>query len=105
MQEIGRKPSNGTVTELGITQGLAHWNLHPDELIRIAVEREHAKVTSSGALSIDTGEFTGRSPKDKFTVKDNLTKGAVWWNNFNIPFDPDKFEAETLAAQARRADR
>jgi phosphoenolpyruvate carboxykinase (ATP) len=92
MQEIGRKPSNGTVKELGISHGLAHWNLHPEELIRMAVERGQVRKTTSGAIAVDTGEFTGRSPKDKFTVKDNLTKDAVWWNNFNIPFDPDKFD-------------
>ena len=37
------------------------------------------------ALAIDTGEFTGRSPKDKFTVKDAKTEGTVWWGDVNIP--------------------
>jgi phosphoenolpyruvate carboxykinase (ATP) len=92
MQEIGRKPSNGSVMELGITQGRANWNLHPEELIKIAIQREGAKETANGAIAVDTGEFTGRSPKDKFTVKDELTNDSVWWNNFNIPFDTDKFE-------------
>jgi phosphoenolpyruvate carboxykinase (ATP) len=92
MQEIGRKPSNGSVIDLGITSGTAHWNLNPEELQRIAVEKERAALTSSGAIAVDTGEFTGRSPKDKFTVKDNLTKDAVWWNNFNIPFEAEKFD-------------
>jgi phosphoenolpyruvate carboxykinase (ATP) len=93
MQEIGRKPSNGTVKELGISQGRAHWNLHPEELIRIAIEKENARQTTTGAIAIDTGEFTGRSPKDKFTVKDEITTESVWWNNFNIPFDAGKFES------------
>jgi phosphoenolpyruvate carboxykinase (ATP) len=93
MQEIGRKPSNGSVIELGITQGKANWNLSPAELITIATQREGAKQTHSGAVAIDTGEFTGRSPKDKFTVRDTLTKDTVWWNNFNIPFDSARFEA------------
>jgi phosphoenolpyruvate carboxykinase (ATP) len=92
MQEFGRKPSNGSVKDLGISDCEAHWNLSPDELINIAVDREHAQLTSSGAISVDTGEFTGRSPKDKFTVKDDLTKDSVWWNNFNIPFERDKFD-------------
>jgi phosphoenolpyruvate carboxykinase (ATP) len=93
MQETGRKPSVTTVKELGIFHGQAHWNLQPEELIRIAVEREGARPTSTGAIAVDTGEFTGRSPKDKFTVKDSITSDAVWWNNFNIPFDPRKFES------------
>lgn len=92
MQHSGKKPSVATVKELGIFHGRAHWNLRPEELIRIAVQREGARQTSSGAIAVNTGEFTGRSPKDKFTVKDALTKDVVWWNNFNIPFDPDKFE-------------
>ncbi len=92
MLEIGKKPSNGTVTDIGITEGKAHWNLDPEELIAIATKQGQAKETSLGAIAIDTGEFTGRSPKDKFTVKDELTGNAVWWNNFNIPFDSGKFE-------------
>jgi len=92
MQETGKKPSGGTVIDIGITEGKAHWNLDPEELIAIALRAGQAKQTSSGAIAVDTGEFTGRSPKDKFTVKDQLTADTVWWGNFNIPFDSDKFE-------------
>jgi len=92
MQESGVKPANASVKDLGIQNGKAHWNLSPAELAKIAVELGQATITNTGAIAIDTGEFTGRSPKDKFTVKDDLTKNAVWWNNFNIPFDPDQFE-------------
>lgn len=72
--------------------GVVHWNLPPAELAKIAVSKGQAELTDTGAIAIDTGEFTGRSPKDKFTVKDDLTKDAVWWNNFNIPFDGEKFD-------------
>lgn len=92
MQEYGRKPSSGSVIDYGISQGKAHWNLSPQQLTSIALEAGYAKPTTSGAVAIDTGEFTGRSPKDKFTVKDDVTAETVWWNNFNIPFDPDKFD-------------
>src|SRR6187431_247087 len=92
MQELGIKPVNTSVTDLGIEEGKAHWNLPPEQLATIAVEAGQAKVTTSGAIAVDTGEFTGRSPKDKFTVKDKLTAESVWWNNFNIPFESDKFE-------------
>lgn len=91
MQEIGVKPANASVKDLGITEGTAHWNLSPEELTKIAVNLGQASITSTGAIAIDTGEFTGRSPKDKFTVKDDLTKDSVWWNNFNIPFESEKF--------------
>lgn len=92
MLELGKRPSEGSVIGFGFTHGCAHWNLTPEELESIAIANGQAQKASSGAIAIDTGEFTGRSPKDKFTVKDNLTADAVWWNNFNIPFDPQKFE-------------
>ena len=93
MLEIGRKPSNGSLIDIGLSIGKTFWNLPPDELERIALEKGQAVRTTTGAIAVLTGEFTGRSPKDKFTVKDQLTESSVWWNNFNIPFDPLKFEA------------
>jgi phosphoenolpyruvate carboxykinase (ATP) len=92
MQEFGIKPSNISMKDLGIKEGIAHWNLSPDELASIAIAKGQAVETSTGAIAIDTGEFTGRSPKDKFTVKDAATENSVWWNNFNIPFDAQKFD-------------
>ncbi len=92
MLELGLKPANTSVTDLGISDGKAHWNLSPEQLSKIALESGHAKITGSGAITVDTGEFMGRSPKDKFTVKDEVTANSVWWNNFNIPFEPAKFD-------------
>lgn len=93
MLENGRKPSNGSLIDIGFSDGKAWWNLPPNELQKIAIEKEGAVRTASGAIAVNTGEFTGRSPKDKFTVKDGITESTVWWNNFNIPFDPAKFES------------
>ena len=53
---------------------------------------EHGVMTELGSVAVDTGIFTGRSPKDRFIVKDDLTKEAVWWGGINIPFDADKFD-------------
>jgi len=92
MQEFGTKPADASVTDLGIEAGIAHWNLTPLQLATMAVKSGQAKTTNTGAITIDTGEFTGRSPKDKFTVKDEVTSHAVWWNDFNIPFEPSKFD-------------
>ncbi|HRK54453.1 MAG TPA: phosphoenolpyruvate carboxykinase (ATP) [Cyclobacteriaceae bacterium] len=92
MQESGVKPANTSITDLGIKDGIAHWNLPPAELAKISVKNKQATVTSTGAIAVDTGEFTGRSPKDKFTVIDDITKDSVWWNNFNLPFDSEKFD-------------
>jgi len=92
MLEYGIRPTNASISHLGIKEGKAHWNLPPNQLAEIAVRLGQAKNTSTGAIAIDTGEFTGRSPKDKFTVRDNTTEKAVWWNNFNIPFESARFE-------------
>ena len=70
MQELGIKPADVSVKDLGIEDGKAYWNLPPHLLIQYALNAGQATLTNTGALAIDTGEFTGRSPKDKFTVKD-----------------------------------
>jgi phosphoenolpyruvate carboxykinase (ATP) len=59
----------------------------PEELIQDTLYLKEGLITSSGALAIRTGEFTGRSPQDKFIVKDDITEDTVHWNNFNIPID------------------
>ena len=69
-----------------------HWNLSPKELANIAIKKGQACLTSTGAININTGEFTGRSPKDRFIVLDNITKETVWWGDINIPFEKQKFE-------------
>lgn len=93
MQEIGVKSENASVEALGIKGATAHWNLSPKKLAEVAVNLGQATRTNSGAISVDTGEFTGRSPKDRFIVKDEITEDSVWWGNINIPFDADKFDA------------
>ena len=68
-------------------------NLNLDELIQSSVANGEGRITSTGALAGDTGKFTGRSPKDKFTVKDDITKDQVWWGDINQPFSSDQFDA------------
>lgn len=76
--------------------GLKHadnirYQLSPEELVQDTLRTGEGTLTDTGALAIHTGEFTGRSPLDKFTVKDETTTGTVDWNNFNIPFDEKYF--------------
>lgn len=71
----------------------AHINLSLDELLQAAVERNEGTITDKGALAADTGKFTGRSPKDKFTVSDEKTENTVWWGDINQRFDGAKFDA------------
>ena len=92
MTETGKRAQNATISDLGIKNATAHWNLSPKELTKIAVEKGQATITSSGAININTGEFTGRSPMDRFIVKDSITKNSVWWGDVNLSFDEDKFD-------------
>jgi phosphoenolpyruvate carboxykinase (ATP) len=69
-----------------------HYQLSPTELIEIAIANGEAKLADSGALAADTGEFTGRSPRDRFIVCDEITEQSVWWGDVNIKFDALKFD-------------
>ena len=69
-----------------------HLNLPPAALVEAALQRGEGVLTDTGALMCDTGKFTGRSPKDRFVVKDDVTASSVWWGDINIAFDTDKFE-------------
>lgn len=93
MADNGLRAPEATVESLGIKGATAHWNLSPEELAEIAVKNGQAKTTSTGAITVDTGKFTGRSPKDRFIVKDEVTKDAIWWGDINIPFEAEKFDA------------
>ncbi|MCF6222576.1 MAG: phosphoenolpyruvate carboxykinase (ATP) [Flavobacteriaceae bacterium] len=85
--------TNNSLEEFGIKNSTTHWNLSPQDLIKICTDKNLGKIASSGALAVDTGKFTGRSPKDRFIVKDEISKDTVWWDgNINIPFDADKFD-------------
>ena len=78
--------------QLGVAESVnIHYQLNPEELVEQALERNQGVLNNTGALCINTGEFTGRSPMDKFIVKDAITEKTVHWNNFNIPIDEKYF--------------
>src|SRR5690606_17644965 len=49
-------------------------------------------LTSSGAIAVDTGQFKGRAPRDRFIVRDSISAKGVWWSDINIAFDPSRFD-------------
>jgi phosphoenolpyruvate carboxykinase (ATP) len=93
MNNKGVKNPSADLTKLGFNQTTANWNSIREELIQTTLDLNLGILNDAGALCISTGEFTGRSPKDKFTIKDALTENAVDWNNINQPFSSEAFDA------------
>ena len=82
METIGHvNPANGA-DSFGF-RGLkaVYWNLAAAPLYEQSLARGESELARGGALCADTGSHTGRSPKDKFVVKDALTEKTVWWEN------------------------
>jgi phosphoenolpyruvate carboxykinase (ATP) len=81
------------LNEIGLfTNEHVHYQQTAAELTQQTVFLEQGKLNDKGALVINTGEFTGRSPKDKFCVKDDITKDTVHWNDFNLAITPEVFD-------------
>ena len=92
------KPTENTplapdLSALGIREAAEiRWNLSPAELVEEAILNGEGYLADSGALMCDTGQFTGRSPKDRFIVRDAKTADTVWWGDINLPFESEKFD-------------
>ncbi|QUH21489.1 phosphoenolpyruvate carboxykinase (ATP) [Alkaliphilus sp. B6464] len=69
-----------------------HYNLPTQQLIDIAVEKEDGYIAKSGALCINTGKYTGRSPNDRFIVDEPLVHNHINWSKGNKPISSEKFE-------------
>lgn len=72
--------------------GVCHYQSTPDELVQDCLRLGEGVLSDTGALVIKTGKFTGRSPKDKFTVSDEFTSNTVHWNDFNQPLEEKYFQ-------------
>lgn len=78
---------------LNLDSDRALYQLNVAELVEEALKNGEGTLADTGALAIDTGKFTGRSPKDRFIVCDAITEHTVWWGDINIKFDPAKFNS------------
>lgn len=96
----GRVNPNQTVDAQGITGlGNVYYNLIEPALVEAAVVRGEGTLGKGGAFMCSTGQFTGRSPKDKFVVRTPLVEKSIWWEN-NAPMAPEAFarlKADMLA--------
>ena len=85
--------------------GKISWNEANWRLVQKSVARDESQLSATGALVVETGQHTGRSPKDKFIVRDASTENEVWWDN-NKSMTPRHFEVlkADMLAFARMKD-
>jgi phosphoenolpyruvate carboxykinase (ATP) len=97
---VGPTPGQGLEAQGLRPSGSIHWNLIPPELVQEAIRRGEGDLADMGPFVAVTAPHTGRSPNDKFTVREPSTEKDVWWGKVNVPFEPDRFE--TLLGDVRR---
>jgi len=78
--------------EIDIGPGKIFRNLTVPELLEVAIHRMEGEFSDTGALSVKTGKFTGRSPDDRYIVDDDITHNTIDWGKVNHPLSEDKFE-------------
>src|SRR5438094_3537522 len=76
----------------GIRSRRVHWNLSTAALYEEAVRRQEAAIAAEGPLACRTGQHTGRSPNDKFVVREPSSEATVAWGPINRPMDPAQFD-------------
>jgi len=69
-----------------------YWNLSTPALYEQAIQRQEGLMAHLGPFVVRTGHHTGRSPNDKFIVRESTSKSHIWWGKVNRPFDQEKFE-------------
>jgi phosphoenolpyruvate carboxykinase (ATP) len=73
-------------------EGAVNWNLTTAVLYTQALQREEGVLAQGGPLVVDTGRHTGRSPEDKFVVREPGSEGRIWWGKVNQPMDEEHYE-------------
>src|ERR1700688_1511948 len=79
-------------------------NLSRAELIEHAIKNGEGQLTDTGALAVNTKKYTGRSPSDKFTVCDDLSKDVIWYHDGNQRMTPASAEKLFLAVEKYLSD-
>lgn len=93
MQNSGGFISNYGVDKHGIQNAAnVYWNLTPPELYEHALRRGEGQISDLGTLVVCTGTHTGRSPNDKFVVKEPSSEEHIWWGKVNRPISREKFD-------------
>ena len=81
-------------------RGTVHWNPSTSQLYTHALTRGEGRLAEGGPLAVDTGKHTGRSPKDKFVVREPGSEERIWWGDVNAEISEEHFEGlrEKVAA-------
>src|SRR5512141_857199 len=89
----GIRPSRHGLEQQGFRNlNIAYWNLGTAQLLEHAIQRREGTLASGGSFVVRTGQFTGRSPKDKFVVRDETTDAHVHWGEVNQPLSEAHFD-------------
>ncbi|WP_339714112.1 phosphoenolpyruvate carboxykinase (ATP) [uncultured Kriegella sp.] len=91
-ETLAKTSKNKDLQKYGLENVTAHWNLDGETLQKLTVAKGMGTETANGTLCVNTGKFTGRSPKDRFLVKDDYTSDKVWWGRVNKPLAPENFD-------------
>ncbi len=93
MRQEGWNPSAYGIEEHGVEHAhTVYWNLPAPALYEQAVRRGEGVVAHLGPLCVNTGKYTGRSPNDKFVVREPSSEEHVWWGTVNRPIEPEQFD-------------
>src|SRR5712691_10921726 len=94
MQNAGVRPSRHDLSRHGLRNiQTAYWNLGTAQLIEQAIQRHEGMLASGGGFVVHTGQFTGRSPKDKYFVLVPVTESTVNWGSVNQPMSEQHFDS------------
>ena len=91
--------STGIKSQVGLDRhgvsnvNIVYWNLSTPLLYEEVLRRREGRLAHLGPLVVRTGQYTGRSPRDKFIVREPSSESHVWWGDANQPLDPGKFTA------------
>jgi len=106
VSDISVSPSRFGLDQIGLQHNAAaHWNLRPATLVEHALRRGEGRLSARGALVATTGQRTGRSPNDKFVVREPSSEREIEWGKVNVPIDATRFDALQQKMFAYLADR
>ena len=82
------------LTYLGLTRpGKLYHNLPTARLYEEIIARGEGAIAQGGPMVVETGAYTGRSPNDKFIIREPSSEADIWWGSVNQPFEPEYFDA------------